>query len=264
MYGSGTGRALPIGTGRRRAGAADPLPRSPGSEPDETDDPVTRGAVVAALASLAVAASADARPLAVPTAVRCARACADPQTVAPGGTIRVIGHGFRRGLRASFALSRAGRRRTVAARVLGPTRLSAPVPAGAISGRVWLLDRAGRRTARSGRCASRRCRRARLRPTRPAPEPRSTAPACGSGRCGAPPAETRRPSWRRRAPTRSRPSSSRAPTGPGPIRSSPRRSSPRSRAVACASAPGSTCTAPSRRPRRSCPRRPPAPAPTAS
>ena len=68
----------------------------------------------------------------------------------PGGVVRVTGRGFHRGLRASFPLARAGRRRTVAAKVLGTTRLSAPVPAGARSGRVWLLDTAGRRTRSVG------------------------------------------------------------------------------------------------------------------
>ena len=112
--------------------------------------PAARGVLAAALATMALAPSADARALAVPTAVRCARACADAQTVAPGGAVRVSGRGFRRGLRASFLLSPAGRRRSVATRVLGATRLSAPVPPGAITGRVWLLDRAGRRTRSVG------------------------------------------------------------------------------------------------------------------
>jgi hypothetical protein len=106
--------------------------------------------VIVVLASLALAAPAAARPPAVPTAVRCVRACAGAQTVTPGGVVRVTGRGFHRGLRASFPLSAAGRRRTVAAKVLASTRLSAPVPAGARSGRVWLLDAAGRRTRSVG------------------------------------------------------------------------------------------------------------------
>ncbi|MGZ6643024.1 MAG: peptidoglycan-binding domain-containing protein [Solirubrobacteraceae bacterium] len=111
--------------------------------------PVLRSAASAALATLLIAAPAHARTLAVPTAVRCARACTDPQTVTPGGIVRVTGRNFHRGLRASFRTA-AGRRRSVAAKVLGRTRLSAPVPANAVSGRVWLLDAAGRRTRSVG------------------------------------------------------------------------------------------------------------------
>ena len=110
--------------------------------------------VTAALASLVLATPAAARPLAVPTAVRCVRACAGAQTVTPGGLVRVTGRGFHRGLRASFPLSAAGRRRTVAAKVLGTTRLSAPVPAGARSGASGCSTRRVAARARSGPCAS--------------------------------------------------------------------------------------------------------------
>jgi putative peptidoglycan binding protein len=94
---------------------------------------------------LAVPAAARVRAPAI-SSVRCVRACLSPSTVEPGGLLRVTGARFSRGVRAVFQVSASGRKRSVATRVLTRSKLSAPVPADAVGGVLYVRDRAGRRS----------------------------------------------------------------------------------------------------------------------
>jgi Putative peptidoglycan binding domain len=107
------------------------------------------------LAALLLGCLTSARPAAAAvrapaiTSVRCVRACLNQGTVEPGGLLRITGVRFSRGLRAVYQVSASGRRRSVATRVLTRTRVSAPVPADAVSGVLYVRDRAGRRSNRA-------------------------------------------------------------------------------------------------------------------
>jgi hypothetical protein len=94
---------------------------------------------------LAAPASAASRAPVI-SSVRCLRACLDARTVEPGAVLRISGARFSRGLRAVFQVSASGRRRSVATRVLSRSKVSAAVPAGAVTGVLYVRDRAGRRS----------------------------------------------------------------------------------------------------------------------
>jgi hypothetical protein len=100
--------------------------------------------VVAVLVAAAPAAAARSAPAIV--SLKCVRSCVDAGTVAPGGVVRITGLRFSRGLRAVFQVRRSGAKRSVAARVLTRTRVSATVPADAVAGVLYVRDRAGRRS----------------------------------------------------------------------------------------------------------------------
>lgn len=80
--------------------------------------------------------------------VRCIRVCASSASVEPGGLLRVTGLRFSRGLRVVFQIAPLGHRRSFSTRVLSRSRLSVPVPANAVSGVLYVRDRAGRRSNR--------------------------------------------------------------------------------------------------------------------
>jgi hypothetical protein len=99
------------------------------------------------LAALVAAAPAAAAPRAPAIAsIKCLRSCMDARTVAPGGVLRITGVRFSSGLRAVFQVRRSGAKRSVAARVLSRTRVSATVPPDAVAGVLYVRDRAGRRS----------------------------------------------------------------------------------------------------------------------
>jgi hypothetical protein len=102
------------------------------------------GVMLAAL--LAAEPAAAKSPAPAIASIKCLRACMDAGTVAPGGVLRITGLRFSRGLRAVFQVRRSGLKRSVAARVLSRTRVSATVPADAVAGVLYVRDRAGRRS----------------------------------------------------------------------------------------------------------------------
>jgi Putative peptidoglycan binding domain len=102
-------------------------------------------AVVLAVLAAATPASAASRAPAI-ASVKCLRSCTDARTVAPGGVVRINGRRFSRGLRAVFQVRRSGLKRSVAAKVLTRTKVSATVPADAVAGVLYVRDRAGRRS----------------------------------------------------------------------------------------------------------------------
>jgi hypothetical protein len=107
--------------------------------------PFLLASLLASVVLCAPAAEARTRPPAI-AAVTCVRSCVDARTVAPGGVLRITGTRFSHGLRAVFQVRRSGQRRSVAARVLTRSKVSAPVPADAVAGVLYVRDRAGRRS----------------------------------------------------------------------------------------------------------------------
>jgi hypothetical protein len=94
---------------------------------------------VAPAAGAAVRAPAIAK-------VSCLRSCVDAATVAPGGVLRISGTRFSTGLRAVFQVRQSGLKRSVAARVLSRSKVSATVPPDAVAGVLYVRDRSGRRS----------------------------------------------------------------------------------------------------------------------
>ena len=115
-------------------------------------------AVLALLAVLAGAAAAlPGAPAAAATTgapvllrVRCAKACAGPVAVRPGGALRLVGRRFRAGAQVVFRVAGPGARRSVRARVLSARRLRVAVPPDAVTGRIYVRDRSGRRSRARG------------------------------------------------------------------------------------------------------------------
>ena len=102
-------------------------------------------ALTALFSAIAAPAGAASRPHL--SWVRCSSSC-HGHTVAPGGSVKLAGHGIGTGMRAMFPVREGGRKvvRAVKTTAAGRGRLLARVPGNAVSGRVYLKVPRGPRT----------------------------------------------------------------------------------------------------------------------
>lgn len=106
-----------------------------------------RTLAIASVLTLAWAAPAAAASKPRVSWAKCQERCSSGK-VQRGGKVKLAGRGFTPGSRVVFTVKRDGRRatRTVRAELSGDKRLSAKVPADALSGRVYLRARGGKKS----------------------------------------------------------------------------------------------------------------------
>src|SRR5215204_1246868 len=128
-----------------------------------------RTLAIASAVAVAWAAPASAATKPRVSWVKCQERCTAGK-VQRGGTVKIAGRGFTKGSRVVFSVKRDGKRtkRTVRASLAGSKRMSAKVPADALSGRIYVRTRGGVRSNSAG-------------PVRVAPAQKDNAPSSAKG-----------------------------------------------------------------------------------